>query len=172
MRKLLLRILAIGAIALTASRADAKVAAVYASGQGGMQSGAETGGGLGFSLGARVLILDGYFDYFSFGQNVSVSRGIFGLRGGFGTGDARLVLRGGLGAIHEENGALTGPYGAPSRTGAVARVGAAVEARINPVLYLGFGVDGERYRFPANTQSPQWGTDVLASLRLTFELGI
>jgi hypothetical protein len=172
MRKFLIGCLAIGAIAFTASPADAKVAAVYASGQGGVQSGAETGSGLGFTLGARLLIFDGYFDYFGFGQNVAVSRAILGLRGGFGTGDARLVLRGGLGAIREENGALTGPYGAPSRTGAVARAGVALEARINPLLYLGFGVDGERYRFPANTQSPQWGTDVLASLRVTFELGI
>jgi hypothetical protein len=108
----------------------------------------------------------------NFGQNVAVSRGIFGVRGGFGTDGMRLVLRGGVGAIHEENGALTGPYGAPSRTGAVARVGAAIEGRISPMLYLGFGVDGERYRFPASSYAPQWGTDVLASLRLTFELGI
>jgi hypothetical protein len=172
MRKLLLGFLAVGVIAFTASAADAKVAAVYASGQGGVQSGAETGNGLGFTLGARVLILDGYFDYMNFGQNVAVSRGIFGVRGGFGTDGMRLVLRGGVGAIHEENGALTGPYGAPSRTGAVARVGAAIEGRISPMLYLGFGVDGERYRFPASSYAPQWGTDVLASLRLTFELGI
>ena len=77
---------------------EAKIAALYASGQGGVQSGTESGNGLGFTLGARVLIFDGYFDYMGFGQDVSVSRGILGLRGhpyaikvltfGFAGGDA------------------------------------------------------------------------------------
>ena len=172
MRKLFLGVLAAGVIAFTAPRAEAKIAAVYASGQGGVQSGQDAGNGLGFTLGARLLIFDGYFDYMGFGQDVSVSRGILGLRGGFGTGDARLVLRVGAGTIHEERGALTGPFGAPSRTGGVVRAGAAVEARISPLLYLGFGVDGERYRFPDSPIAPSNGADILASLRLTFELGI
>jgi hypothetical protein len=172
MRKLFLGLLAVGVIMLTAPRAEAKIAAVYASGQGGVQSGADAGNGLGFTLGARVLIFDGYFDYMRFGQDVNVSRGILGLRGGFGAGGARLVLRAGGGTIHEEGGALTGPFGAPSRTGVVGRVGAAVEARMSPLLYLGFGIDGERYRFPSSSIAPTYGSDILATLRLTFELGI
>lgn len=171
MRKLLLGLLAVGVISFTATRADAKVAAVYASGQGGVQSG-EAGNGLGFSLGARLLIFDGYFDYMSFGQDMSVSRGILGLRGGFGIDRVRLVLRAGGGSIHEERGALTGPYGAPSRTGGVVRAGAAIEGAINPFLYLGFGIDGESYRFPYSSIAPYQGSDVLASLKLQFELGI
>lgn len=172
MRKLLLGVMAAGALSLAASDADAKVAALYASGQGGVQSGVETGSGLGFTLGGRVLIFDGYFDYMGFGQGVSVSRGILGLRGGFGADRARLVLRAGGGTIHEERGALTGPYGAPSRTGGVVRAGVAVEGAINPFLYLGFGVDGESYRFPQSSIAPSSGSDVLATLRMTFELGI
>jgi hypothetical protein len=171
MRKLLLGLLAVGAVSFTAPRADAKVAAVYASGQGGIQTG-EAGNGLGFTLGARVLIFDGYFDYMGFGRDMFVSRGVFGVRGGFGNSRGRLVLRAGVGAIHEENGALTGPFGAPSRTGGVARAGAAVEGAINPYLYLGFGIDGEHYRFPYSTIAPYRGSDILATLKLTFELGI
>lgn len=171
MRKLLLGLLAVGVISFTATRADAKVVAVYASGQGGVQSG-EAGNGLGLSLGARVLIFDGYVDYMGFGQGMSVSRGILGLRGGFGTDRLRLVLRAGAGTIHEERGALTGPYGAPSRTGAVARAGVAIEGAINPFLFLGFGIDSETYRFRYSTLAPDRGSDVLASLKLQFELGI
>jgi hypothetical protein len=171
MRKLLLGVLAAGVISFTASHADAKIAAVYASGQGGVQSG-EAGNGLGFSLGARLLIFDGYFDYMGFGQDMSVSRGILGLRGGFGVDRARLVLRAGGGAIHEQRGALTGPFGAADRTGGVVRAGAAIEGAINPFLYLGFAIDGESYRFPYSTIAPYQGSDILATLRLTFELGI
>src|SRR5262252_5643571 len=112
MRKLSLGLLVAGVILFTVTRAEAKIAAVYASGQGGVQSGADAGNGLGFTLGARVLIFDGYFDHMSFGQDVSVSRGILGLRGAFGE-TARLVLRAGAGSIHEQHGALTGLYGGP-----------------------------------------------------------
>jgi len=173
MKKLMLSFVAAVTLVLVASRADAKVAAVYAAGHGGMQNNGTSEPGLGFMLGARLLIFDGYVDYTGFGQGESVSRGVLGLRGGFGSGDFRLVLRAGGGTIHEERGALTGPAGAPSRTGGVARLGAALEGEINPVLYLGFAVDGESYLFANNNLGiPTQGSDIFASLRLTFELGI
>jgi opacity protein-like surface antigen len=173
MKKLLLAAVAAITVALAACPADAKVAAVYATGQGGVQNNGTSDPGLGFELGGRVLIFDGYVDYTGFGQGQSVSRGILGLRGSFGAGGYRLVLRGGGGTIHEEGGALTGPLGAPARTGAVGRLGVAFEGEVNPVLFLGFGVDGESYRFADNSLGiPSSGSDIFATLRLTFELGI
>lgn len=172
MKKRLLGIMAGAALCLVATRANAKIAAVYASGQGGVQNTGENDPGLGFELGGRVLIFDGYLDYMNFGADQAVSRGIFGLRGGFGNPNFRLVLRGGAGAIHEERGALTGSLSGMSRTGGVARLGAGVEGRLNPVLWLGFGVDGESYKFADSTGVPSQGSDVLASMKLMFELGI
>jgi hypothetical protein len=173
MKKLLLAIGAVTALTFFAPRADAKVVAVYATGQGGVQNAGNTDPGIGFELGARLLILDGYVDYMSFGAGESVSRAILGLRGGFGTRAFRLVLRGGLGGIREQSGALTHPVGGPDRTGAVARAGVDLEGRINPFFWLGFGVDGERYVFPNNNAGfVTTGSDVFASLKLIFELGL
>lgn len=173
MKKLLLGIAAGAALCLVAARADAKVIAVYASGQGGVQNTGEDNPGIGVEVGGRVLIFDGYLDYMNFGSDQAVSRGIVGLRGGFGTHDFRLVLRGGAGAIREERGALSGALSGMSRTGGVARLGAGVEGRLNPVLWLGFGVDGESYKFVDNSIGvPSEGSDILASMKLMFELGI
>lgn len=172
MKKQLFTAVAAVTVALLASRADAKVAAVYASGHAGVQNEGTNDPGFGFMLGGRVLIFDGYADYTRFNERESVSRGILGLRGGFGN-NLRLVLRAGVGGIREEGGALTGPMGAPDRTGAVARAGAAVEAAINPLLYLGFAFDTEHYRFAENASGiPTEGSDVFAALRATFELGL
>lgn len=182
MKRILLALSAACAIALAAPRADAKIAALYAVGQGGVQNTGDNTPGLGFELGARVLILDGYVDYTSFGQSESVARGVLGLRGGFGN-DVRLVLRAGAGAIREEHGALMGEaYAPPSRTGAVARAGLGIDARLDPLFYLGFMIDGETFVFPGsqtvavgNTTVPSTytqGADLFAALRLTFELGI
>jgi hypothetical protein len=166
---------------LTAARARAEVAAAYVQGYGGMASGDGAAStmsaappGLGFQLGARLLIFEGYFDHTSFGD-ASVSRGIVGLRGGFGGNGLRLVLRGGLGAINEHGGALTGRLpGAPDRQGAVARAGLALETHVAPLLLAGLAVDAERFIFPADFPGGRAisGSDVFASLRLTFELGI
>jgi hypothetical protein len=183
MKKLLLALAIAGGVALAAPRADAKVVALYATGQGGFQNTGENTPGLGFELGARPLILDGYVDYTGFGQGESVARGILGLRGGFGNQDLRLVLRAGAGAIREDHGALMGAtYAPPSRTGAVARAGVGIDARLDPLFYLGFMVDAETFAFPGsetvnlgNTQvasSYTQGADVFAAIRLTFELGI
>lgn len=183
MKKLLFGLVAAAVVAFVAPRAEAKVLALYAAGQGGFQNTSETTPGLGFELGARVLILDGYVDYTTFGQNESVARGILGLRGGFGSNDVRLVLRGGLGAIREEHGALNGlTVSPPSRVGGVARVGAGIDARLDALLYLGFMIDAETFLFPGSEtvavgmtdvpSSYQQGADIFAGLKLTFELGI
>jgi hypothetical protein len=183
MNKPLLGLIAAAVVASLAPRAEAKVFALYAAGQGGVQNTGENTPGLGFEVGARVLILDGYVDYTAFGQNESVARGILGLRGGFGNKDVRLVLRGGLGAIREEHGALMGTaVSPPSRIGGVARAGAGIDARLDPLFYLGFMIDAETFVFAGSETIPigmtnvpssyQQGADVFGGLKLTFELGI
>jgi len=133
-----------------------------------------TDGGLGFQLGARLLLLESYLDHTRFGEGASVTRGVLGLRGGFGSQSLRLVLRGGLGVLEEKGGALSGrsPL-VPERQGGVARVGVALETRVAPMLLAGFGIDGERFvlRDPGG---PGYitGNDVFASLKLMFEVGI
>jgi len=175
------------ALAGAAGTSRADIVAVFADGHGGVASegGAtnpdgtsSSATGLGYRLGARLLVFEGYYDYTGFGAGTSVSRGIFGLRGGFGSDKLRLVLRGGAGAIEEEGGALTGRgIGAPDRRGAVARIGAAVEGRIAPLLLVGVGVDGETFALPATggpygTTGALTGSDVFAKLHILFELGV
>jgi hypothetical protein len=183
MRKLLVGLAAVAAVVSIAPLAHANVVALYAAGEGGVQNTGENTPGLGLELGARVLILDGYADYTAFGQNESVARAILGLRGGFGAKDVRLVLRTGLGALREEHGALMGTAMSPaSRIGGVARAGAGVDVRLDKLFYLGLMVDAETFVFPGadtvplgNTSVPasaQWGADVFAALKLTFELGL
>jgi hypothetical protein len=172
MNKAILGTVAAVTLTLLATRAEAKAVAVYASGHAGVQNDSRTDTGLGFTLGGRIFLFDGYADFTRFGERESVSRGIVGLRGGFGD-DLRLVLRAGAGAIREEGGALTGPLSAANRTGGVVRAGVALEAAVNPLLYLGFGIDTEHYRFATDTPgSPTEGSDVFAALRATFELGL
>jgi hypothetical protein len=180
-----------GLCALAASSsARADIAAVFADGHGGIESGAGTtevngantssspSAGLGYRLGARLLIFEGYYDHTGFGDGAGITRGILGFRGGFGTNDLRLVLGAGAGIIDEQGGALSGrPPGMPDRRGEVGRVGAALEGRVARLLLVGFGVDGEAFTLPAATgpfgsMSSTVGTDVFANLHVLFELGI
>jgi len=177
---LLLAVVAVGAP--RAARAD--VAAVYVEGHGGVTTGgggtglADTGmGGFGFRLGARVLIFEGYYDYTDFGGGAAISRGVGGLRAGFGAHDVRLVLRIGGGVISESGGALTGnSLDLGTHTGGVGRIGAALEAQIAPAVLVGFGIDGETFVFAEPSRpggdGAYVGSDVFANLHLTFELGI
>ena len=176
--------LSLAVVAVAAPRAArADVAAVYAEGHGGMTTGggiglADTGtGGFGFRLGARVLIFEAYYDYTDFGGNAAISRGIGGLRAGFGGHDVRLVLRAGGGVISETGGALTGnSLDLGTHTGAVGRIGAALEAQVAPAFLVGFGIDGETFVFPGPSRPGDSGvyagSDVFANLHLMFELGI
>jgi hypothetical protein len=173
--------LVVGLSVPSVARAD--VAAVYAEGHGGFESGGATPptgsspGGVGFRVGARLLIFEGYYDYTDFGGSAAVSRGIVGLRAGFGTNDVRLVLRAGGGVIDETGGALTGPnIDNSSRAGAVGRIGAALEARLAPMVLLGMGVDGETFvlsgpSLPGRSGAVV-GSDVFANLHLMFEIGL
>ena len=172
MKKLILGIVAAVTVALSAPRADAKVAAVYAGGFAGLMSENTRDPALGLTAGARFFIFDGYVDYTNFAPNESVSRAILGLRAGVGS-SLRLVLRAGAGTVYEQHGALAGPTGAPSRTGGVARGGVAIEGALAPLFYLGFAVDAEHFRFPDNNLGiPTSGSDIFAALRATFEIGI
>jgi hypothetical protein len=173
MTKALSSLVVAGMVALFAGRAEASLIAVYGSAHGGVQKATETNLGGGVEVGARLLLLDAYLDYTAFSKSESVSRGIFGVRGGVSVSDFRLVLRAGVGGIHEESGALSGHSGAPGRTGGVARAGAGFEWILNRFVYLGVGVDVEAFRFANNSLGiPVQGSDVFAALRLTFELGI
>src|SRR4051794_8457784 len=95
--------LAVAAIAavplLGGGAAGGGVAAGWVEGQGGMEaSGSAEGaggggggahGGIGFQLGARLLIFEGYVDHTAYGGDAAATRGILGLRGGFGSHDLR-----------------------------------------------------------------------------------
>jgi len=176
-----LSLAAVGVAAPRAARAD--VAAVYAEGHGGVATGGGTGladsspAGVGFRLGARVLIFEGYYDYTDFGRDAAIGRGIGGLRAAFGAHDVRLVLRIGGGVISESGGALSGNnLDLGTHTGAVGRVGAALEAQVAPAFLVGLGIDGESFVFaepsgPGNA-GVYTGSDVFANLHLTFELGL
>lgn len=174
---------ALGLVAVGAPRvARAELAAVYAEGHAGVESDsgspptAASPGGVGLRVGARLLIFEGYYDYTSFGGDAAVSRGIVGLRGGFGTSDVRLVLRLGGGVITERGGALIGDnLDLGTHVGAVGRIGAAIEARVAPAVLVGLGIDGETFVLsgPARPGAGAYvGSDVFANLHLMFELGI
>jgi hypothetical protein len=183
-----------GAVALWAAPARADIVAAYVEGHGGLgnngndattrasSSSSSVSPALGFQLGARLLIFEGYFDRTAFGSGASVSRGILGLRAGFGGANTRLVLRAGGGVITEEGGALTGmSLGVPQREGVVGRAGVALETRLTPgpaKLLGGAALDGEVFTLAAASPAPSGfagrtqGSDAFLSLYLKFELGI
>lgn len=176
-----------------AARAD--LLAAYLQGHGGISSvqvdgvaGQRPGSApaLGFQAGVRLLGLEVYGDYTSFGSGAAVQRGILGLRLGFGVRDTRLELRAGGGLIGEYGGALVGPVAAANRIGVVGRVGVDLEKRLSEALLLGFGVTAESFTLDnsdnvagidmggGGLQRHGWirGSDIFASLHLKFEVGI
>jgi hypothetical protein len=177
MKKWLVCLATAAAVALGARHAEAKTVALYGSGQGGVQTRGDTGFQAGFEVGAHVLLFDAYVGYMGFGTDRSVSRAIVGLRGGLGGEHLRLVLRAGVGAIHESSGALTTALGPATltRTGGVARAGGSLEVRLfSGGLWLGAGVDGETFGFLGNNSLgfSNHGSNLLAVGKLTFELGL
>jgi hypothetical protein len=163
--------------------ARANTAAVWAEGQGGFDAPTLAGNpaapALGLRLGARVLVFEGYVDHAGFGDGSNVTRGILGLRGGFGSGDTRLVLHAGAGVLDEQGGAVTGHVvGTPDRRGAVGRVGGAVETKLSSDFLFGLGLDAETFSLPPagvaalGSSGSVIGSDVFANLHLTFELGV
>jgi hypothetical protein len=176
--------LALAVVGLGVQRpASAHVAAVWAEGHGGVTldggAGSPDGNvaGIGFQLGARLLIFEGYYDYTNFGGGAAVSRGIGGLRAGFGVGDVRLVLRAGGGVISESGGALT-PYSLVygRLSGGVGRIGAALETQVGPAVLVGLGIDGETFILNGPSRPGDdgihTGSDVFMNLHVMFELGI
>jgi hypothetical protein len=134
----------------------------------------------GLAVGVRAsvsaLFLEGYWDHVSYGSDVSVSRAVVGARYSGGVGRLSLILRAGLGTIHERGGAL-GAESATPRRGVTARAGAAVEGRLGYGFRLGLGIDTEAYLVVERDRS--WsrdnadsGTGHIGSLYLKFELGL
>jgi hypothetical protein len=176
MKKWLVCLAAAAIVTFLGSRAHAKPAAVYVSAQAGAQTRGDTGAQYGVEGGGHVFIFDGYVSYMALGENRSVSRGIVGLRGGLEVGFLRFVLRGGVGAIREVNGALTVPVGSAAtltRTGFVARGGGELDARLWHGLYLGVAIDGESFGFLKTNgfSFAAHGNNVLGVGKLTFEFG-
>ena len=188
MKKLVTGALAVVAvIALGAPSARADVVAVYLGGYGGLSShpsgdarstSSSLTPGLGLELGARLLIFDGYINRAEFFDGRGVTRAIAGLRTGLDIAGARLILRAGAGVVFEQGGALTGAD-ARDRHGLVARAGVAIERRLTPKVFaIGVAVDGEYFALDtvgsefSSLNVRNYGSDVLASLRLQFEVGI
>lgn len=174
------------AVAAAAPPARAELLAAYVSGFGGFSSphtdtatppSTSLTPALGLELGARLLALDAYVNYTSFGGGMAVERGILGLRGGIEIKKTRLYLRIGAGGMAEQGGALTGPVlGTDAHVGVVARAGVGLERRLAKLLLAGIAVDGEAFALGvSNSVEPSgWttGKDIFASLHLTFEIGL
>jgi hypothetical protein len=188
---LLATVIAACALWLAPRLARADVAAGYLQGHGGLSSndgttrastsasstGAGLTPGLGFQVGARLLFLEGYYDRTAFSSAASVSRGIIGVRSSLGTGDLRLVLRGGGGMIFEHGGAITAAaLGLGDRRGVVARAGVALEKRLTHGEFVGgIALDGEAFSLQKSVAAIServQGGDVFLSLHVRFELGI
>jgi len=171
--------------------ARADLIAAYLQGHGGVSSvhvdgavghRADGAPGLGVQAGFRLLGLEVFGDHTSYGGGAAVQRGIVGLRLGFGHRDTRLELRAGGGVIGEHGGALVGPLAAPSRAGALWRVGANLERRVSPALFFGGGVNYESFILDGSSEAPVggilardgWirGSNIFATLHLKFEVGI
>ena len=173
MKKLCVCLAIAAAVATVCPRAEAKDSGVYATAQGGVQTQGATGPQFGFEAGGHVLLFDGYLGAMFYGSSRSVLRAILGVRGALGRGAVRLVLRGGLGLAHEQNGALSTSVGdvALTRTGGLLRGGAAFEVRLYRTFWAGVGLDGEAYTFWGNNLGfPAHSTNVLGVLKLTWEL--
>jgi hypothetical protein len=177
------------ALLLHAGAARADVVAMWLQAHGGV-GGTDTselapggdeaslGGALGLQAGLRFFLLEGYVDRQLLLRGGSLTRAILGLRGALSFADVRLVARGGLGRMTETRGALIdGDLPGLTREGWTARLGAAVEMEVRPMLLVGFGLDGEYYvldnddpRFAIHPDLDT-GFAVFGTARVTFELG-
>jgi len=194
--KVLVGVGALLAVLLPCARdARADIVAVHLGGYGGLSShpsgalvtsgtGASDGSsvtpGLGFEAGLRLLLFEAYVDRLAFGDGRGTTRGIVGVRAGFGIAGLRVWARAGLGAVFDQGGTLSGVdagVAVPDRHGLVARAGLGIERPLNPnVFSIGFGIDGEYFTLDspaaAMTALHSQGSDILAALRFKFEVGI
>jgi hypothetical protein len=158
----------------------AELASIYVQAHGGyaggdteelMPGGADPalGPALGLQAGARILFLDGYLDRTQMIRTGAVSRAVLGLHGDLTLVGFRFMLRAGAGALSEEDGALSGvETEGTQRLGILGRAGGSVDREVASRLFLGFGLDGEVYAL----EGDRTGFDVMANLRLSFELGL
>jgi hypothetical protein len=127
------------------------------------------GPALGLQAGARLFFFEGYLDHTEMTRTGSVSRAVLGLRGDLSILKLRLAVRAGVGAMNEEDGALSGvDVEGMQRVGACARLGGALDYELTQRLFFGVGMDGEAYAL----EGDRTGYDVMANARLSFELGI
>jgi hypothetical protein len=133
--------------------------------------------GLGLTLGAeggvKVLALTGYLSYDRYLDHGSVTRAILGFNGDLGLAGFRLTGRLGAGLFIDNGGVMTG--GDANHTGMVARAGLGFDRKLSPMLWLGLGLDAEYFAVKVNDgleSRVHTGADALASLRLSFEVGI
>ena len=108
-----------------------------------------------------------------------MTRGILGLRAEAELQDWRLSLRAGAGLIGDTGHTLGRPVpGAvmDTRTGVVARLGASLEQKLSPLLWLGLGVHTEAFTLDddigVGLGAESSGTAIFANLSLRFELGL
>jgi hypothetical protein len=158
----------------------AEIGSVFVQAQGGyaggdtqelMPGGAEPalGPALGLQAGARLLFLEGYVDHTEMVRTGSVQRAVVGVHGDISVLRTRLMLRAGLGALSEEDGALSGvEVEGEQRVGGLARLGGSIDREVTRRLFLGGGIDGEAYALEGDRR----GFDVMANIRLSFEIGI
>jgi hypothetical protein len=152
----------------------------YAGGESGqfMPGGEEPslGPALGFQIGAHLMALDGYVDHTGFGRGGTITRAVIGMRGKIGWTKVRVVGHAGGGLIWESDGALAShdPM-IESRSGLVARAGAALDYKVAKQIWLGLGLDGEYYAIAADpliVDNLQTGSDLLGNLHLAFEFSL
>jgi hypothetical protein len=180
-------VLVVGCVLAGAAPARAESFSLYLQGQGGfggntaselMPDGSQSpspGPALGVEAGARAFFLDAYVNRDAYLHGGTVTRAILGVEGDVGLVGFRVSLRLGAGLLYQKDGALDGMT-AGEENGLVGRVGAALEKSISSRFLVGLGLDGEFYQlrpsFGDGTQGPRSGTDVLATLRIRFELGL
>src|SRR5262249_31815841 len=162
----------------SASRANAELFNIYAQGHGGV-SGNDSAPGptLGVEVGAKVLLLTGYFNVDDYVSHGTVKRAILGLGTDVGLLGWRLSGRAGAGLMFENDGVfgMMDPVG--DRSGFVARAGAALDHQLATAVWIGIGLDAEYFAIKATSDSAldkdvHTGGDILGSLHLRFELGI
>jgi hypothetical protein len=172
------------AICFMAGSARADLAGIYLQGHGGyggstaseLEPGGDEpalGAALGAEVGLRVMAFGLYLNYDRHFQRGSIVRGILGFEGDVGFAGFKLSGRAGAGLILDRDGLLMGRAG--NHSGVVGRAGIALDRRLSPGLWLGFGVDGEYFALKDDSgveSSVHTGADIFASLRLTFEMGI
>jgi hypothetical protein len=159
--------LAITVLSLRPAVTHADTLSIYVQGHGGMSGAMQgsdgTGAALGVEAGAKLLFFDGYVDYDALLPSGTVLRTIVGTRIELTMYGFRLALRAGGGV---RRASASSPESA-----LVTRAGAALDRKISDRLLVGLGIDGEHpYALSQAGQMPP-RSDVVVTLRVTFQIG-